>query len=94
MRIMEDFIRDHDLADALEERLIESTGNSGFFLGSDSEMDEASDKEDPELELRREANETFSFIQAAKDMLAPREMARDLDRTWMQLEDLRSQVLR
>ena len=57
-------------------------------------MDEASDKEDPELELRREANEKLSFIQMAKDMLAPREMARDLDRTRMQLEDLRSQVLR
>ncbi len=94
MRIMDDFIRDQDLEDEMEERLIESTGDAGFFLGSDSEMDEASDKEDPELELRREANEKLSFIQAANDMLAPREMARDLDRTRMQLEDLRSQVLR
>ena len=94
MRIMDDFIRDQDLDDEMYERLIESTGNTGFFLGSDSDMDEASDAEDPELELRREANEKLSFIQAAKDMLAPGEMARDLDRTRMQLEDLRSQILR
>ena len=94
MRIMDEFIRDQDLEDEMEERLIESTGDAGLFLGSDSEMDEASDKEDPELELRREANEKLSFIQMAQDMLAPREMARDLDRTRMQLEDLRSQVLR
>ena len=94
MRIMDDFIRDQDLDDEMEEWLIESTGNTGFFLGSDSDMDEASDAEDPELELRREANEKLSFIQAAKDMLAPREMARDLDRTRMQLEDLHSQILR
>ena len=54
MRIMDDLINDYDLQDEVEERVVEETGNTGFWLGYDSEgLDESSDKEDPEKTLPR-----------------------------------------
>ena len=53
MRVVEEFIHDHGLTEELEERLIEETGNVGFCLETDSEdMDEPSDKEEPDQQLR------------------------------------------
>ena len=53
MRVIEEFIHDHGLSEELEERLIEETGNVGFCLETDSEdMDEPSDREEPDQQLR------------------------------------------
>ena len=53
MRITEDLIRNVGLEDMHEESIEEETGNTGFFLGLDPELDEDSDQEDPELALRK-----------------------------------------
>ena len=47
MRIMEELVNENGLTSELEERLIEETGNTHFWLGVDSVMDEPSDQEDP-----------------------------------------------
>ena len=55
MRIMDDLINDYDVHDELQERMIEEIGNTGVSLEYDSEdLDESSDKEDPEKTLRKE----------------------------------------
>ena len=50
MRVMQDLIEENDLADELKDRTIEATGNTGFFLGYISNMDEDSD-EDSEMKV-------------------------------------------
>jgi hypothetical protein len=53
MRIMEEVIWEHGLADVLEARLEDETGNTNFWLEHDpEEMDESSDTEDPEQQAR------------------------------------------
>ena len=77
MRIMEDLICEHGLDEELEERLIEETGNVNFWLGSDpEEMDEPSDTEDPEQQLRTtvdalraEAADQQAMVQAVQGAL-------------------------
>ncbi len=108
MRVMDDLIADHNLGQELEDRLIEETGNTNFWLGEDSgqdSMDEDSDQEDPEAvlrqqvqDLRREAADKKAFLEGAKMILEapPRDRAvvSDLERARMELEDFRSQALR
>ena len=108
MRIMDDLIADHNLGQELEDRLIEETGNTNFWLGEDSgqdSMDEDSDQEDPEAvlrqqvqDLRREAADKKALLEGAKMILEapPRDRAvvSDLERARMELEDFRSQALR
>jgi len=104
MRVMDDVINDNDLADELEERMIEETGNHNFWLGEDSGMgmmDESSENEDPEAvakqrvsELLQESRDTQAFVAAAQDTLACRAVATDLERARMQLEDMRAHSYR
>ena len=101
MRIMDDLIDEHGLSPDLEERLIDETGNTNFFLGEDSEMDEGSGKEDPEAVAKQRANALLqeskdkqAFVAAAQDALACRAAVTDLERARMQLEDLRAQMAR
>ena len=101
MRIMDDVIRDHGLAEELEERMVEETGNSNFWLGHQRKMDEDSDQEDPEAiakqrvkDLLQESKDKQAFVAAAQDTLACRAVATDLERARMQLEDLRAQMSR
>jgi hypothetical protein len=47
MRVMDVVIRDHGLAEELEERMVDETGNTNFWLGHQRKMDEDSDQEDP-----------------------------------------------
>lgn len=94
---MTDLIEEQGLEDELEELLIEETGNTGFWLGHDSEgLDETSDCEDPMADIpamRRELAERGGFIQAAKDVLESRVVMMDMERARMQLEDYRSRGL-
>ena len=101
MRVMDDVIRDHGLAEELEERMVEETGNSNFWLGHQKKMDEDSDREDPEAiakqrvnDLLQESKDKQAFVAAAQDTLACRAVATDLERARVQLEDLRSQMSR
>ena len=108
MRVMDDLIADHNLGQELEDRLIEETGNTNFWLGEDTGrggMDEDSDQEDPEAvlrqqvqDMRQEAADKTNLLAAAKMILeAPprdRMVVLDLERARMELEDFRSQALR
>ena len=101
MRVMDDLIAENGLSQELEERLIEETGNTNFWLGSDSEMDADSEQEDPEASAKRQVSELLqeaadrrSFVAAVQGTLECRGMATDLERVRMQCEDLRSQFLR
>ena len=92
---MEDLINDNDLQDELEKRIIKETGNTGFWLGYDSEgMDESSDREDPEEALRKEIDNTSHFVEAASSTLILRQMTTEVERARMQLEDMRSHMCR
>ena len=76
LRIARDLIADHGLEAELENRLIRETGNTGFWLGSDDELDEPSDADDPEetlrvevAGLRAEASDRTSMVQAVEGAL-------------------------
>ena len=73
--------------------MVEETGNTGFYLGWDSEMDEASDEEDPEQELRAAAADQSAMVQAVQGALECRKVLQDMERARMQLEDLKSGLL-
>ena len=108
VHVMDDLICDHNLHDELEDRLIEETRDTNFWLGEDSGqdgVDEDSDQEDPETalrqltqDLRREVADKNAFLEGAKMILEapPRDRAvvSDLERARMELEDFRSQALR
>ena len=92
---MEDLIDDNDLQDELEERMVEETGNTSFWLGYDSEgLDESSDKEDPEKTLRKEIDDKSHFLEAASSTLMLRQMTTEVERARMQMEDMRSHMSR
>ena len=98
MRVMDDVINDHGLAEVLEDRMIQETGTSNFWLGADcgkNGMDEDSDEEDPEAALREEVDalrgdavDKKSFFDAVSGALESRALATDFERTRMKLEDV------
>ena len=98
MRVMDDVIHENGLGEELEDRLVEETGNTNFWLASDSEnLDEPSDAEDPEEQLRAtvdglraEAADQRAMVQAVQGALECRGVLLDLERARMELEDLRS----
>ena len=92
MRVMDNLIQEHGLDQELEDRLIDETGNTNFFLGDDDFMDEDSE-EDPEAALRRELADQSAFVEAASGALQHRKVATDLERARMMLEDVRSRQL-
>ncbi len=57
-------------------------------------MDEGSDAEDPEQELRQEAADTRTFIEAMPGYLENRSLRTELERARMQLEDHYSERFR
>ena len=95
---MMDLIEDEELEGELEERMIEETGTTSFWLGVEPSgqdaLDETSDCEDPMATMRRELDEREGFVQAAKDILDSHAVKVDMERARMQLEDYRSQGLR
>ena len=101
MRVMEELIDHHGLSDELDDRLIERTGDTIFWLGDDSFLDEPSDAEDPEqtllaanASLRSEAADHSAMVQAVQGALECHQLQRDLEHARMALEDMRSQQLR
>ena len=101
MRVMDDVIEEHCLAEELEDRMIEETGNNNFWLGCHSDMDEDSDQEDPEAvakqrldDLLQETEDKQALVAAAQAALQCRVVATNLERARMRLEDLRAQMSR
>ena len=98
---MDDVILENGLEEELETRLFEETGNANFFLGFDADLDEPSDAENPEQQLRAtvdglraEAADQRSMAQAVQGALECRGVLLDLEQARMELEDLRSRQLR
>ena len=98
---MMDLIEDNGLEEELQEDMIAETGNTNYWLGYTSDMDEASDVEEPEAalkkevaELRKEAADKNSVIQAVQGALECRSVLTDLERARMEVEDIRSRSLR
>ena len=94
---MDEVIADNNLSQELEDRIIDETGNTNFFLGIDSDMDEPSDVEDPEQQLRAtvdslsaEAVDQSAMVQAVQGALDCRGVTLHLERAVMELEDIRS----
>ena len=97
MRIMTDVLEANGLGEELQDTIVEATGNTGFYLGFDTGLDgldEDSDQEDSELELRKEVLEKKSLIDAVTCALQNRGLATELERSRMQMEDFRSQLIR
>jgi len=89
MRVMEDVILESGLDHWFQQKLRE-TDAQDWGVSSNSELDETSDKEDPEAELKKESDKTHDFVQAARDALECEALRRDLDRKSMMLEDRRA----
>ena len=101
MRVMEDLIDQHGLSEELDHAMVEQTGNTNFWLGNDSFLDEPSDAEDPEqtllaanASLRSEAADQSAMVQAVQGALECHQLQRDLEHARMALEDMRSRQLR
>ena len=100
MRVMLGLIQEHDLEEELEDDMVDVTGNTLFYLGHDDwagGVDEGSDGEDPEADakqevrqLRQEASDHQSLVEAVSGVLELRSITTDLERARMRLEDLRS----
>ena len=94
MRFTREWLQSLGLEDALDDNLEENTGDTGLFLGYTTELDESSDEEDPEQALREALAEKSSFVEAATAILEARGHAIDLERSRMQMEDFRAQLIR
>ena len=101
MRVIMEFVDDYGLGLELQNFTIAETGNTGFFLGYDSDMDESSGAEDPEAQakedvsaLRAEAADRQRFLEAVQGALQCRAAAVDVERARMQLEDMRAPLAR
>ena len=101
MRVMDDLIVEEGLAPDLDGRMIRYTGDTNFILDDHSDMDEESDKEDPEATAkkqltaaRRDLTDRSSFVEAAAGVLRQQQVQRDMERARMTLEDFRSMQLR
>ena len=68
---------------------LRETDAQNWDLDSNSEIDESSDTEDPEAELKKQIDNTLDFVQAAKDALDSETLRRDWERKSMMLEDKR-----
>ena len=101
MRVMEELIDQHGLSEELDDLLIEHTGNTNFWLGQDSFLDEPSDTEDPEetlraanAALRSAAADQSTMVQAVQQALDCGSVRMDVEHARMALEDMRSRLLR
>jgi hypothetical protein len=89
MRVMNALIVDEGLAEELD-FLLDEEGAPNFWLGRHPELDEESDKDDPERMLMDEHEARMQMLQAVQGALECQAIRRDLERARMQLEDERS----
>jgi hypothetical protein len=89
MRLMERLIVDEGLGEELD-FLLDEENAPNFFLGMHDELDEGSDKEDPERALLDEREARLQMLQAVQGALECLAIRRDLERARMQLEDERA----
>ena len=75
------------------ETLIEETSDKGFWLGFNTDLDEDSDTEDPEIALREALSEKNSFVEAITTALELSRLQIELERSRMQMEDFRAQLV-
>ena len=97
---MDDVIAENGLQEELQDRPLEEMGNSNFWLGEDSSLDEPSDTEDPEdtlrnmvAGLRAQAADQSTMVQAVQGALECHKLQKDLENARMALEDIRSRQL-
>ncbi len=89
MRVMDEVIEEYDLYHRFLQK-IRDTDAQEWDVYTNSELDETSDKEDPESELKKESDKTHDFVQAARDALESEALRRDWERKSMMLEDRRT----
>ena len=107
MRVMVELLEERGLERELEERLVEVTGNTQFWLGVDDDgpnamgMDEGSDQEDPEAvakdrvrSLLGEAEDRTKLLEAVEGAASNRAIVKDVEHARMRLKDSRAQLLR
>ena len=92
MRVYEDTVMENGLYNRFVNKLL-GTDAQDWCLVTDEELDENSDVEDPEVQLKKEIRGTDVFVQAAQDALLAAALRRDFERKCMELEDLRSRRL-
>ena len=90
---MNELLEDNGLGGELEEKLMEETGDAGFWLGFNTDLDEDSDTEDPEIALREALSEKNSFVEAITTALELSRLQMELERSRMQMEDHRAQLV-
>ena len=90
---MNELLEDNGLGEKLEEKLMEETDDAGSWLGFNTDLDEDSDTEDPEIALRATLAEKTSFVEAITSALERSRMQIELERSRMQMEDLRAQLV-
>ena len=100
---MVELLEDNGLEGELEERLVEETGNTHFWLGvadGPGMMDEGSDQEDPEAVandkvhgLAGEASDRTRLLDAVGGVASNRAIVKDLEHARMQLEDAQALLL-
>jgi len=74
-----------------ETKYLQSLGQTcaqNWDLDYNIELDETSDQEDPEFQLKKQIDNTLDFVQAAKDALDSETLRRDWERKSMMLEDI------
>ena len=100
MRYVRDFIIRYEMDDTYDVDM-DKHYRTELSLKFDAEIDEDSDQEDPEQALREalaKSNEALvdksSFVEAATGILENRGLAVELERSRMQMEDFRAQLIR
>ena len=94
MRAYEKIIDESDQMPAFLDRLDETDAQHWCLNNINfTDLDETSDMEDPNAELRKERDTTQASVQAAKDALEAEALRCDLERNSMELEDLRGRLL-
>ena len=90
MRVMEYVISSVSWFESIYLQKLGETGGQNWDLNSNSELDETSDQEDPEAELKKQSDNTLDFVQASKDALASQQLRTDWEIKSMMLEDRRT----
>jgi len=82
MRVMEQLIIDNGLEDDLHDAMEDELGSSDpYCLGTDGEMDEGSDREDPMVTQANEISAVSDIVQLSRNMVELAELRRGQKRT-------------